>query len=110
MTLKRHTPMKRTQMQRTGAQMKRTPIKAKRKVLDNEFTPAVKAEIWRLAGGQCERCGSRSWLVYHHRWQRGKGGPGTVENGMLACTPCHEYIHSHGTESYERGWLRRGGA
>lgn len=112
MTLERRTPMKRSPMKRTARQLARSPIKPKRKVLDNEFTAAVKAEAWRRAGGHCEfpDCSRTTWIVYHHRWQRGKGGPGTLGNCMVLCTPHHEHVHSHGTESYERGWLLRGGA
>lgn len=42
---------------------------------------------------------------WHHRKLRSQGGEHTVENGLYICHACHEYIHAHPKESYEKGWL-----
>lgn len=42
----------------------------------------------------------------HHR--KGRGKYLDTEALLLdVCKPCHDYIHSHPTESYEAGWMIR---
>lgn len=113
MSLERRTPLKRSPMKRTASQLKRTAIKPKPKgkaAAEQEFSPAVKAEAWRRAGGHCRFPGCRrtTWIVYHHIWRRGQGGPGTVENCAPLCVPHHEHVHANITEARELGLLSRG--
>jgi len=65
------------------------------------------------AGGTCEArtraCTGRG-VHDHHVVRPSRGGRDEIDNLLWVCAPCHGYIHEHPAESYERGWLRRGGA
>lgn len=109
MSLERRTPLKRSPMKRTGAQLARTGIKRKpksAKAAELEFPADVKAAADRRAGFHCEFPGCpRPINRYHHRKLRKHGGPGTLENCMALCDPHHRHIHDHPSESYAAGWL-----
>lgn len=101
-TLERKTPLKRTAM-------RRKPTRNASKI---EFSPAIKAEVDRRAGGRCEAkthvCTGRI-TTHHHRQMRGQGGMGTLENCLACCHACHVEIHKDTKKSYEMGWLIRVG-
>jgi hypothetical protein len=82
----------------------------------DRLTPALLAR----ANGQCEIrvtgvClgGLNRGFSRHHRQPRGKGGPNTMANVVIACgdgtVGCHGYIEHHREESYAKGWLVRMG-
>lgn len=78
-----------------------------------DFTAAAKAEIRRRSKGACEVQETNCWhraTLFHHILRRGVGGKGTADNGLHLCVPCHQFVHEHVAESYERGWLRRSGS
>lgn len=75
-----------------------------------EFTEKVCDAVLKRADCCCEACGRFTpHGVFHHRLPQEIGGTshaiGTVENCLYVCTHCHQYIHSHPSESYLRGWL-----
>lgn len=45
----------------------------------------------------------------HHVLLRSHGGGDERSNTLDVCRVCHDYIHAHPAEAYERGWLRHGG-
>lgn len=63
------------------------------------------------ADGKCEaRCApncQRRGTQAHHMLMRSQGGTDDPDNLLWVCAPCHDQIHMHPAESYERGWLRR---
>jgi hypothetical protein len=69
------------------------PRKDRRGRTDTRHIPAeVKRAVWARDGGCCafvgpdgHRCGSRSWLEYHHVIPFEAGGQATVENIQLRC-------------------------
>lgn len=42
----------------------------------------------------------------HHMLMRSQGGADDPSNLLAVCAPCHEHIHAHPEDSYERGFLR----
>lgn len=44
---------------------------------------------------------------WHHRKLRSQGGGDEASNGLSACHLCHNYLHKHTGEAYEKGWLVR---
>lgn len=109
MTLERRTPLKRSPMKRTGAQLQRAAFKRKAKGIRAtalDFSDEVKAQVRLRAGGRCEFPGCGGPIEhFHHRLLRKHGGPGTVLNCMGVCRISHRYIHDHPSESYANGWL-----
>lgn len=59
---------------------------------------------WCEAGTQV--CTGRA-AHRHHRRMRSQGGGNEPSNLLAVCPSCHDYIHAHPSESYERGWLLR---
>lgn len=62
---------------------------------------------------RCFRCGrvlTANWPGYscHHRQSRSVG-PDTLDNRIMLCgsgtTGCHAYVHKHGKESRDNGWI-----
>jgi 5-methylcytosine-specific restriction endonuclease McrA len=77
----------------------------------------VREAVWQRSDGLCEaqvpwRC-LRYARTLHHKLPRSAGGPHTLDNLIAVCSfdgsrdGCHEYIHAHPAESYDRGWLIR---
>lgn len=52
------------------------------------------------------RCSGQLDQVHH---RKGRDGELLTNPEYLlgVCEPCHSYIHSHPSESYERGWMIR---
>ena len=71
---------------------------------------SVRDEVRERSGGNCEirlvTCKGRA-QHQHHRLRRSQGGPDTADNLLDCCWSCHDAIHAHPAESYEKGWLRR---
>ena len=92
----------------------RTPFAQKPTKEQPGWVKAVRAVKLR-SGGLCEIqtpvC-TKVGTSTHHRLRRGQGGNAETEAdiGMLArvCLPCDQFLMSHVSEAYERGWLIRG--
>ncbi len=82
---------------------KKTPI---------EFTGARESTLEDRAKGRCEGCGKTVDTQLHHRLYKGRGGRGTVVNGISLCglgnaAGCHGIAHT--AEGEARGWSVRSG-
>jgi len=92
--------------------MKRTPIRRASKKKNSES--ATRRELLkRLVDERGEECQARTTTCTgfavdaHEVLQRSAQGSAVdPENILLICRPCHNYIHQHPGESFERGWLR----
>jgi len=91
---------------------RKTPMKRNRPKSDSQFHPAARAEIERRSNRQCE-VGTKFCTIkgehIHHRLRRSQGGGGTVQNGLMCCRACHDWIHANPAIAYEKGWLLRSG-
>lgn len=56
-----------------------------------EFPAKVKLAAWNRERGHCQECGRKitKGVQYDHRIPAAIGGPPTVENCDVLCTPCH---------------------
>jgi hypothetical protein len=70
------------------------PRKSRRPSRSDAIPAAVKREVWRRAGGQCEwrfesgeRCDCRRRLEYDHIEPLALGGESTIDNVRLTCRP-----------------------
>ena len=76
------------------SQLSKKRTKPRRGVSSRFSTKTIKSIIER-DGGRCVRCGSHYIeSVPHHVIFRSQGGPGTVDNGVCICRPCHDLAHS----------------
>ena len=104
--LERRTPLARTEIPRRHDRMK--PVSAKRRKRDAVY-PLSRRAIYERAEGMCEAtvsfdCELGGYQV-HHLAGRGGDDPHRLENLLLCCRPCHEWIHAHPAESYEQGFM-----
>jgi hypothetical protein len=53
----------------------------------------------------CVICDQVNAVHTHHRKSRRHPDAEQPDNLLRVCLKCHEYIHAHPEESYERGWL-----
>lgn len=88
----------------------RPPKRRKGLKRQSDIQKAFEEELGALrvewTGRPCELCRREGFLI-HHILRRGQRGKNNRENLMWLCGECHDYIHSHIAESYERGWLVR---
>lgn len=106
MTLERRTPLKRSPIKRTNAQLQRAAFKRRQKRKKNEFSTKVKEQVRARAMNTCEFPGCTKVIRhFHHRRRRSQGGSGEASNCLGLCLQHHDYIHDHPAESYENGWL-----
>lgn len=98
----RHVPLART------SPLKRTkPIPRVSKRRRREGALYQTARLTFLAfHPSCERCGAPATDVHH---RRGRVGADYLEPTvwLATCRVCHEWIHAHPAEAYERGWSDR---
>lgn len=78
---------------------------------ENPALRRAKRDVRSRSRGRCEArvpdvCTGRAEHA-HHVLRRGQGGADELGNLLDCCRACHEWIHAHVDESYERGWLRR---
>lgn len=82
-----------------------TPTKSERVVLEFARSPAVVAEVQRIAAGRCELCGCAApflradgspYLEVHHVRMLAEGGADTVDNAVALCPTCHRLLHHAG--------------
>ena len=70
----------------------------------------LREELLLRSHGDCEIgstvCTGRGEQV-HHALRRSQGGRDIPEHTRLTCAPCHEHLHRHPTEAFEKGWLLR---
>ena len=66
--------------------------------------------VMESANGMCEaatrRCIGPAGQI-HHRKGRDGDLVDDLDYLLAVCYACHDYIHSHPNESYERGWMIR---
>lgn len=107
--LERGKPLARAAFRRAGAaSLARSVWRRTTKPQDPALT-AAKREVRARSGGRCEVgapvCVGRAVHV-HHALMRSQGGNRHDPAKMIdACRPCHDYVHAHPSESFERGWL-----
>lgn len=71
---------------------------------------AITEALAERAGGRCEVHSPvcRGGLeIRHHKKRRSQGGEHDLGDLLFVCRPCHDYLHAHPAESYEKGWLIR---
>lgn len=112
MTIKRKTPLKRSTKPLRRTELKRGTVRLKRTALKptkprGRARPDERLATWCEA--QTPACTGRA-EHRHHRCMRSQSGGDERENTLDACHACHSYIHAHPAESYERGWLIKGGS
>lgn len=54
-----------------------------------------------MVPGVCS-CEATHW---HHRKLRSQGGGDEASSTLAVCHLCHDYLHKHTGEAYEKGWL-----
>jgi hypothetical protein len=92
--------------------LRRTPIKSRSKKETERLRRYNRAReiVMEAAQGMCEaatmRCVGPAGQV-HHRKGRDGDLVDNVDYLIAVCYACHDYIHSHPHESYERGWMIR---
>jgi 5-methylcytosine-specific restriction endonuclease McrA len=91
---------------------KRNPFPEGRKeeVLDRDMHTCQAAAYGLDIDGRHDTVNQR--LIVHHMTLRGMGGSSDPaihdqENLVTLCEPCHLHVHSHPTESYRLGLMRR---
>jgi hypothetical protein len=69
-------------------------------------------EVLLRCHGDCEigspDCTGRGHHL-HHALRRSQGGRDRLEDVRLSCAPCHDYLHTHVAEAFDKGWLLRKG-
>ena len=87
-----------------------TPTKFERVVQDFARSPAVVAEVLRIAAGRCELCECAApflradgspYLEVHHVRTLAEGGADTVDNAVALCPTCHRLLHHAGARDRE---------
>jgi len=92
--------------------LRRTPIRRRSKKESERLRryDRARAIVMETAEGMCEaatpRCVGPAGQV-HHRQGRDGDLVDDLDNLLAVCYACHDYIHSHPHESYERGWMIR---
>ena len=109
--MERRKELKRTGIKRSITQMERGPMKPRVKPMPRKAAPTVaakiRAKVRQRSRGVCEAvtpvCTGTA-VHQHHKAGRGAN----LDNASLiidVCRSCHDFIHAHPTEAYERGWL-----
>lgn len=79
-----------------------TPKRFERVVQEFARSPAVVAEVLRIAAGRCELCEGAApflradgspYLEVHHVLTLAEGGADTVDNAVALCPTCHRLLH-----------------
>lgn len=82
------------------------PTRIERVVQEFARSPAVVAEVLRIAAGRCELCECAApflradgspYLEVHHVLTLAEGGADTVDNAVALCPTCHRLLHHAGT-------------
>nr|DAV85953.1 MAG TPA: IcmS, IcmW, IcmO (DotL) IV secretion system, Coupling.8A [Caudoviricetes sp.] len=81
-------------------------------MVTKKFPQSTAMRLHERARGICEvmiphaGCTGRAEHI-HHRQLRKHGGRHSMENCVVICHRCHEWIHMHPAISYSHGWLVR---
>lgn len=84
-----------------------TPTRFERVVNDFVRSPAVVAEVRRIAAGRCELCECAApfqradgspYLEVHHVRTLAEGGADTIDNAVALCPTCHRLLHHAGAQ------------
>lgn len=87
-----------------------TPTRSERVVLEFARSPAVVAEVLRIAAGRCELCECAApflradgspYLEVHHVRTLAEDGADTVDNAVALCPTCHRLLHHAGDRDRE---------
>lgn len=90
--------------------LRRTPFPRRRPAPSTVIPWTVRTEVEERSGGLCEwpSCPEQATDL-HHRLMRSRGGKHTATNLAHLCRGHHRSIHNHPAQSYESGWLIKGG-
>ena len=85
-------------------------VSARRRKRDAAY-PSSRAAIYARAEGMCEamatiRCERQGHQVHHIAGRQGPD-PHRLDNLLLVCRHCHDFIHNQPELSYQRGWMVR---
>lgn len=91
--------------------LRRTPFPRRRPAPSTVIPWTVRSEVETRSGGLCEwpSCPEPATDL-HHRLMRAQGGQHTAANLAHLCRSHHRHIHDHPAQSYESGWLIKGGS
>lgn len=87
-----------------------TPTRFERVVQEFARSPAVVAEVLRIAAGRCELCECAApflradgspYLEVHHVHTLADGGADMVDNAVALCPTCHRLLHHAGAMDRE---------
>lgn len=87
-----------------------TPTRFERVVQEFARSPAVVAEVLRIAAGRCEHCECAApflradgspYLEVHHVLTLADGGADMVDNAVALCPTCHRLLHHAGAMDRE---------
>lgn len=87
-----------------------TPARFERVVQEFARSPAVVAEVLRIAAGRCEHCECAApflradgspYLEVHHVHTLADGGADMVDNAVALCPTCHRLLHHAGAMDRE---------
>lgn len=92
-----------------------TPTRFQRVVQEFARSPAVVAEVLRIAAGRCELCecaapflraDASPYLEVHHVRTLAENGPDRVDNAVALCPTCHRLLHHAGALDREAALSR----
>lgn len=92
-----------------------TPSRFERVVQEFARSPAVVAEVFRIAAGRCELCECAApflradgspYLEVHHVHKLAEDGADTVDNAVALCPTCHRLLHHAGALDREAALSR----
>lgn len=108
----RRTPLKRGPWRRASAPPKpRRPLRQQSKAkgkwagcYSRAKADRMRAQIEERGSTFCERCRENGPVDGHH-----PGGQigAAIMRFFLICRRCHDWIHEHGREARDQGWLER---
>jgi 5-methylcytosine-specific restriction endonuclease McrA len=61
--------------------------------LDPESYEALRQQMLRRDGWQCQLCGTMANLEVHHKQFRSHAGHDSEENPITLCCACHSSVH-----------------
>lgn len=121
--MKRSSPIRRTPLPPSSKPLKRSAMKRTTKPIpahsekgeqyETDFRNAKYlvrersaglCEFERISGVLFRRCTERGVHV-HHRKPRARGGSNNLENLVLLCQPCHNWVHGYPIEANRLGLL-----
>lgn len=103
--LQRHTPLARSAMPPRTTPLRRSSSRlAVRRPWVSPEERAARKVVGRRSGGLCEACAEFEAVHWHHRVNKGQGGPWSASNGMHICPACHLWIGDFPASAAVLGW------